>query len=88
MAKKNNNGGTRAVVAQAALPIVPTADEQLDVSTLETWLWDAACAIRGATDAPKYEVNKCYKFFFDQPVINPVVNIGTNCDLRSEGDNE
>ncbi|HMO86855.1 MAG TPA: type I restriction-modification system subunit M N-terminal domain-containing protein, partial [Lacipirellulaceae bacterium] len=22
---------------------------------LETWLWDAACAIRGATDAPKFK---------------------------------
>jgi type I restriction enzyme M protein len=29
--------------------------ESLDVSTLETWLWDAACSIRGATDAPKFK---------------------------------
>lgn len=28
---------------------------KLDISTLETWLWDAACAIRGATDAPKFK---------------------------------
>jgi type I restriction enzyme M protein len=27
----------------------------LDISTLETWLWDAACSIRGATDAPKFK---------------------------------
>lgn len=27
----------------------------LDISMLETWLWDAACAIRGATDAPKFK---------------------------------
>lgn len=27
----------------------------MDISTLETWLWDAACAIRGATDAPKFK---------------------------------
>lgn len=27
----------------------------LDVSALETWLWDAACVLRGATDAPKYK---------------------------------
>lgn len=33
----------------------PKSDEHLDISTLETWLWDAACAIRGATDAPKYK---------------------------------
>jgi type I restriction enzyme M protein len=27
----------------------------LDVSTLETWLWDAACQIRGPVDAPKFK---------------------------------
>ena len=38
-------------------PVVPadSADEHLDLSSLETWLWDAACAIRGATDAPKFK---------------------------------
>jgi type I restriction enzyme M protein len=30
-------------------------DHELDVSTLETWLWDAACQIRGEIDAPKYK---------------------------------
>lgn len=39
---------------QPALPIAP-AVEHLDISALETWLWDAACAIRGATDAPKFK---------------------------------
>ncbi len=29
--------------------------DQLDVKTLEGWLWDAACSIRGAVDAPKYK---------------------------------
>ena len=33
----------------------PNAEEDLDISTLEKWLWDAACAIRGATDAPKFK---------------------------------
>ena len=28
---------------------------KLDVSTLEQWLWDAACSIRGAKDAPKFK---------------------------------
>ena len=28
---------------------------QLDISTLESWLWDAACAIRGPVDAPKFK---------------------------------
>lgn len=27
----------------------------LDVSALETWLWDAACEIRGPLDAPKFK---------------------------------
>ena len=33
----------------------PNAEEHLDVSTLEQWLWDAACEILGATDAPKFK---------------------------------
>lgn len=28
---------------------------KLDISTLEGWLWDAACKIRGPIDAPKYK---------------------------------
>jgi len=27
----------------------------LDIKTLENWLWDAACKIRGPVDAPKYK---------------------------------
>ena len=27
----------------------------LDIKTLESWLWDAACSIRGAMDAPKFK---------------------------------
>jgi type I restriction enzyme M protein len=45
--RKANNNST--------LPFHPTADDHLDLPTLETWLWDAACAIRGATDAPKFK---------------------------------
>jgi type I restriction enzyme M protein len=41
--------------AQQPLPTAPAVDEHLDISTLETWLWDTACAIRGATDAPKFK---------------------------------
>src|SRR6202795_122974 len=40
-------------VSTIALPTL--ADEHMDVSTLETWLWDAACAVRGAADAPKFK---------------------------------
>jgi type I restriction enzyme M protein len=28
---------------------------RLDISTLENWLWEAACSIRGPIDAPKYK---------------------------------
>jgi len=28
---------------------------ELDIKTLEGWLWDAACKIRGEIDAPKYK---------------------------------
>ena len=27
----------------------------LDIKTLENWLWEAACKIRGPVDAPKYK---------------------------------
>ncbi len=41
--------------AVGILPFSPESDEHLDISALETWLWDAACVVRGATDAPKYK---------------------------------
>lgn len=39
----------------SSLPFHPTADERLDTNTMADWLWDAACAIRGAMDAPKFK---------------------------------
>jgi type I restriction enzyme M protein len=27
----------------------------VDITTLENWLWDAACAVRGPLDAPKFK---------------------------------
>src|SRR5687767_5929775 len=41
--------------AAGILPFSPESDEHLDISSLETWLWDAACVVRGATDAPKFK---------------------------------
>ncbi len=32
-----------------------TNAKKLDVSTLEGWLWEAACVIRGPVDAPKFK---------------------------------
>jgi hypothetical protein len=31
-------------------PLTPT-----NTKSLESWIWDAACSIRGAKDAPKYK---------------------------------
>jgi type I restriction enzyme M protein len=33
----------------------PNKSCKLDTPALETWLWDAACVIRGAVDAPKFK---------------------------------
>lgn len=44
---------------KTAAPVVGrTASDgngNLDVRTLETWLWDAACQVRGPLDAPKFK---------------------------------
>ena len=32
-----------------------TEDTKMDLNTLANWLWEAACVIRGAVDAPKYK---------------------------------
>ena len=49
---KNN---TAADTTQTTIPFSSPDQEPLNISTLETWLWDAACVIRGATDAPKFK---------------------------------
>ena len=30
-------------------------DTEANDKSLESWIWDAACSIRGAKDAPKYK---------------------------------
>lgn len=34
---------------------MPQNNHTLDISTLENWLWEAACAVRGPLDAAKYK---------------------------------
>jgi len=34
---------------------MPADNHDLDITTLENWLWEAACSIRGPLDAPKYK---------------------------------
>jgi type I restriction enzyme M protein len=36
-------------------PLPTNSLTNLDISTLESWLWEAACKIRGPVDAPKYK---------------------------------
>lgn len=54
--KRNGNHQQEHTIAnQSILPLALQSDDHLTISELETWLWDAACVIRGATDAPKYK---------------------------------
>ena len=46
---------TAADTTQTTIPFSSPDQEPLNISTLETWLWDAACVIRGTTDAPKFK---------------------------------
>ena len=55
MKSRKNKNGSNQILSNADSPLALSRDEHLDISSLETWLWDAACAIRGATDAPKFK---------------------------------
>ncbi|MFO5490963.1 MAG: hypothetical protein ACLBM6_00105 [Cuspidothrix sp.] len=47
---ENNTPGLLSILAE-----IDKTEEHLDIPTMETQLWDAACKIRGSTDAPKYK---------------------------------
>jgi len=53
--RKAKNESRGSGDGKPSLPLDGAPDEKLDLPALETWLWDAACAIRGATDAPKFK---------------------------------
>lgn len=55
MARRTKDRHQQTKMAYASQNTFASADEHLDISMLETWLWDAACAIRGSTDAPKFK---------------------------------
>lgn len=50
--KTSENNGSAQL---SLLDSLEKAGEKLDIPAMETWLWDAACKIRGATDAPKFK---------------------------------
>jgi type I restriction enzyme M protein len=61
----------------------------VDVSTLETWLWDAACEIRGPLDAPKFKdyilplvFLKRLSDVFDDEVVGLADNFGGEAKAR------
>ncbi len=51
----NRRQALPAAVEQKSILFAPAADEHLTTPMLEGWLWDAACAIRGVADAPKFK---------------------------------
>lgn len=59
MARKKQNTYQAATAQQASLPLVLHADDYLTIGALETWLWDAACVIRGAADPPSIKILLC-----------------------------
>ena len=74
---------TAADTTQTTIPFSSPDQEQLNISTLETWLWDAACVIRGTTDAPKFKdfilpliFYKRLSDVFDDEVANLVEEYG------------
>src|SRR5437879_4122984 len=54
-ATKKQRRGKPEKNGAAVMPMPALDGEHLDISMLETWLWDAACVVRGATDAPKFK---------------------------------
>ena len=48
-------GRPKKVSPEATASSATDAGGALDIKSLETWLWDAACQIRGPLDAPKFK---------------------------------
>ncbi|HEY9796024.1 MAG TPA: type I restriction-modification system subunit M N-terminal domain-containing protein [Leptolyngbyaceae cyanobacterium] len=57
MPRRSKQQPTKSIktAEQTELKFPAPEDEKLEVSAMETWLWDAACTIRGMTDAPKFK---------------------------------
>jgi type I restriction enzyme M protein len=48
-------GRPRKVALEGSIVSTSDVNGTLDVKSLETWLWDAACQVRGPLDAPKFK---------------------------------
>lgn len=57
MPRRSKQQPTKSIKSteQTELKFPAPEDEKLEVSAMEVWLWDAACTIRGTTDAPKFK---------------------------------
>src|ERR687891_370999 len=53
--KKPRKTAARGRRPKATGPAAETVSVEIDINGLEGWLWDAACSIRGAIDAPKFK---------------------------------
>jgi len=51
----STNQSSNRQLSETTISTAQISGESLDVSALETWLWEAACTIRGAADAPKFK---------------------------------
>ena len=47
----------------------------------QSWIWDAACSIRGAKDAPKYEDYSRYIHTSDAEEYRPLAEIVAELDV-------
>jgi type I restriction enzyme M protein len=71
----------------AVVTSMPALDgDHLNISMLETWLWDAACAVRGATDAPKFKDFILPLIFFKR--LSDVFEDEFAAQVREFGDEE
>src|SRR4051812_34427118 len=46
---------TTEIIRMANTPAASKPTRTLDLPALESWLWEAACVIRGPVDAPKFK---------------------------------
>lgn len=72
--------------SQIKIPISEPEQNQLDISTLETWLLSAANTIRGASDAPKFKDFILPLIFYKR--LSDVFDDEFNQQIDDQGDKE
>lgn len=85
--KKNQSQPNSQPAAQS--PLLASGKEgkdELDLSSMESWLWEAACVIRGATDAPKFKDFILPLIFFKR--LSDVFDDEFAAHVREYGDKE